>query len=475
MKRFPETFLWGGAIAANQCEGAYLEDGKLPSTADTLGVGYAERFLDGYKFVEGRYYPSHVAIDFYHRFREDIDLLAGMGMNALRLSVAWSRIYPHGDEAAPNEAGLAFYDELFDCLLERGIQPVVDITHYETPYGLAKDYGGWTNRKLIGFYERYCRTLFERYGDRVKLWLDFTEINTLTVLPDLGGGYHADRRDPGRFQQAYQAAHHMFVASARANQLCHELVPGGRIGMNLAGMQSYPETCRPEDVYATLDYKRESLFFADVMMRGRYPRYTKALFRRRGVELAVEPGDLELMEAHPCDFLSFSYYMSSVTTADKEKLAATGNMALGIENPYLETSEWGWQIDPVGLRSYLIELSDRYDKPLLLAEIGLGARDTLVPDGAGGFTVEDDYRIEYERKHIVEAWRAIEEDGVDLMGFLSWGCLDLVSCSTGQMSKRYGFVYVDLDDEGNGTLARYPKKSYYWMKDVIESRGGSIL
>ncbi len=467
---FPDNFLWGGALAAHQCEGAYLEDGKLPSTADTLGVGHVARFTRGYREIDPQlYYPSHKGNDFYHHWKEDIDLFAEMGFRCLRTSIAWSRIFPEGDEDEPNEAGLRFYDEMFDYLLEKGIKPVITITHYETPWHLAKEYGGWQNRKLIGFYRKYCETIFTRYKDKVKLWLNFNEINTITLLPDFGAGFHLDRNDPDRYQKIYQASHHMFVASAIANKLCHSIIPDAKIGMMLAGMQAYPLTCRPEDVHACLEYKRESLFYADVMMRGHYPAYTDSLFEKKGVVLDIEEGDLELMQAYPCDFLAFSYYMSSAITADKEKLKAAGNMSIGVPNPNLETSEWGWQIDAIGLKNYLLELSDRYEKPLFIVENGLGAKDELVSED-GIMTVNDEYRIDYIAKHVKAMQEAIEE-GVDLMGYTVWGCVDLVSASTGQMSKRYGLIYVDADDEGNGTYRRFRKKSSYWYAELIKNKG----
>ncbi len=475
-RTFPDDFLWGGALAANQCEGAYLEDGKLPSTVDTMGVGMERRMMGADLQMHPDWYcPSHKAIDFYHHYKEDIALLAGMGFKALRTSIAWSRIFPRGDEEEPNEKGLQFYDDLFDEMLKYGIQPVITITHYEMPLYLAQEYGGWVNRRLLTFYERYCRTIFTRYKDKVKYWLNFNEINTIVMFPTFNGGFVKDMRDPDRWQDIYQASHHMFVASARANALCHEIIPDAKIGMMLAGMQSYPETCKPEDVYATLKHKRQSLFYADVMMRGHYPAYTESMFRELRVKpLQIEEGDLELMAANPCDYLAFSYYMSGVISADPASMGPMGNMAMGKPNPNLKTSEWGWQIDAVGLKNYLIELSERYEKPLFVVENGLGAKDTLIPDRNGSYTVEDDYRIDYLRQHIVQMKEAME-DGVELMGYLPWGCIDLVSASGGQMSKRYGFIYVDVDDEGKGSFARYKKKSYDWYKEVIASKGESVL
>ena len=472
---FPKDFLWGGALAANQVEGAYLEDGKLPSTADTLGAGFENRFKNTtFTINEGEYYPSHTASDFYHHYKEDVAYFAKMGFKCLRTSIAWSRIYPTGEEEKPNEAGLRFYDDLFDECLKYGIQPVITITHYEMPLHLAKKYGGWKNRSLLPFYENYCRTIFTRYKDKVKYWLNFNEINTLTLLPQFNGGFAINRDADDYGQTIYQAAHHMFVASARANQLCHEIIPDAKIGMMLAGMQSYAETCKPEDVYATLIKKRETFFFSDVMMRGTYPSYTASLFKKMNVKLEIQAGDLELMAKYPCDYLGFSYYMSNVITTDKEKLGdLVGNRSWGIKNPFLKESEWGWQYDPIGFKNYMIELYDRYQKPLFCVENGLGAKDTLIDDHQGGYTVNDDYRIDYLREHIKCMEEAIE-DGVDLMGYTVWGCLDLVSASGGEMSKRYGMIYVDVDDAGNGSFKRYIKKSFNWYKKVIETNGGDL-
>ncbi|MDE6107784.1 MAG: family 1 glycosylhydrolase [Oscillospiraceae bacterium] len=475
MKQFPDSFLWGGAAAANQFEGAYLEDGKLPSTCDTLGVGMEKRMgLTGPIELHPEFYcPSHKAIDFYHHYKEDVALFGEMGFQVFRTSIAWSRIFPKGDELEPNEKGLQFYDDLFDELHKYGIEPLITITHYEMPLHLAQEYGGWKNRKLIEFYERYCKTIFTRYKDKVKYWLNFNEINTNTLLPLFQCGFTKRFDDPDRWQDIYQASHHMFVASARANQLCHEIIPGAQIGMMLAGMQSYPETCKPEDVYATLKHKHQSLYFADTMMRGHYPAYAKSMWAEHGVKLDIQPGDLELMAANPCDYLGFSYYMSGVTAADPSGSNMMGNLAFGKSNPHLPTSEWGWQIDAVGLKSYLVELYDRYEKPLFIVENGLGAKDTLLESEKDGYRVEDDYRIDYIRQHIIQIYEAIQ-DGVEVMGYTPWGCIDLVSASGGQMSKRYGFIYVDVDDEGNGTFTRYKKKSFNWYKKVIATKGADL-
>lgn len=467
-KKFNANFLWGGAIAAHQVEGAYDEDGKGVSTADTLLLK-EDRFKHYGEDIDlNTYYPSHKAIDFYHTFKEDIKLFAEMGFKALRTSIAWTRIFPKGIEEKANESGLKFYDDVFDELLKYGIEPVVTITHYETPLYLSREYGGWKNRKLISLYEKYAKTIFERYKDKVKYWLNFNEINTLVIMPALGGGFHEDFDDPTRYQRIYQAAHHQFVASALAVKACHEIIPDAKIGMMLAGQLSYPYSCNPEDVLTQLKQSRESLFFSDVVMRGKYPAYTKRLFEELNVNIEIADGDLDLMENNTADFLALSYYMSSVVAHDPSKTEMIGNMGKGILNPYLEASEWGWQIDSTGLRIYLNQLYDRYQKPLFIVENGLGAVDVMEND-----TVHDEYRIDYLRKHIVQMQEAIQ-DGVEILGYLPWGCIDLVSCSTGEMKKRYGFIYVDVDNHGNGTFKRYKKDSFKWYTRVITSNGVDI-
>ncbi|WP_315108938.1 glycoside hydrolase family 1 protein [Clostridium intestinale] len=470
-KRFSKEFLWGGALSAHQCEGAYNEDGKGFCTADTLVSGNVmERLFNiSDEIKEGIHYPSHEAIDFYHRYKGDVKLLAEMGFKALRTSIAWSRIFPNGDDETPNEKGLQFYDDLFDELLSYNIEPVITLSHYELPLNLLKKYGAWENRKLIKFFETYARTVFERYKDKVKYWMTFNEINVVKIMPYFAGGMILDRQAPDFLQKVYQAAHHQFVASSLAVKACHEIIPDSKIGMMMAGMLSYPKTCHPEDVLKNVEMERNSLFFSDVMMRGYYPSYSNRYFEENNINIKIEDGDLEIIKNYTTDYLAFSYYMSSVTSSNPEDNKMTGNFAVGISNPYLESSEWGWQIDPTGLRVYLNQLYDRYQKPLFIVENGLGANDTVKEDG----TIEDDYRIEYLRKHI-EAMKEAIKDGVDLIGYTPWGCIDLVSASTGEMKKRYGFIYVDKDNDGNGTLERSKKKSFDWYRKVIATNGEDL-
>ncbi|HJD45992.1 MAG TPA: glycoside hydrolase family 1 protein [Candidatus Mediterraneibacter norfolkensis] len=465
---FPKDFLWGGAVAANQCEGAYQEDGKGLSIQDVMPRGIkgprTERPTPDNLKLEG--------IDFYHRYKEDIAMFAEMGFKVFRTSIAWSRIFPNGDEEEPNEAGLQFYDNLFDECLKYGIQPLVTISHYETPLHLAEAYDGWLDRRLIGFYERYVRTIFTRYKGKVKYWLTFNEINSILNSPFMSGGINTPKEELTD-SQLYQAIHHELVASALATKIGHEIDPEFRIGCMILSMPVYPLSPDPRDVIRAMEEEHRNSVFTDVHVRGEYPGYIKRYFREKGITLDITDEDREILK-NTVDFISFSYYVSVCATADESKnIRGEGNLLGGVPNPTLKASEWGWQIDPRGLRYVLNQLWDKYQKPLFIVENGLGAADTLVPDGKGGYTVEDDYRIEYMRDHLLQVEEAIE-DGVDVMGYTSWGCIDLVSASTAEMRKRYGFIYVDRNNDGTGTLARYRKKSFYWYKDVIASNGASL-
>lgn len=468
MRTFPENFLWGGAVAANQCEGAYDEGGKGLSVQDVLPRGLrGERTeaptQDNLKLK---------GIDFYHRYKEDIRMFAEMGFKVLRTSIAWSRIFPSGDEEEPNEEGLQFYDRLFDECHKYGIEPLITISHYETPLGLAQKYDGWRSRKLIGFFERYCRTIFNRYKDKVKYWLTFNEINSLLHAPFMSGGILTP---PEKLSEAdlYQAVHHELVASALAVKIGHELMPGAKIGCMILGITVYPLTPDPQDVIAAMQKDRETMMFADIHARGRYPAYLLNYFEERGIRIRMEPQDEEILK-NTVDFISFSYYSSICETVHPELGESTGgNLSRGYKNPYLKASEWGWQIDPMGLRYTLNKLYDRYELPLFIVENGLGAADELILTDDGEKTVLDDYRIDYLRQHLLQVREAIH-DGVEVMGYTSWGCIDLVSASTAQMRKRYGYIYVDRNDDGTGTLERYRKKSFWWYKKIIESNGEAL-
>ena len=462
MKTFPDAFLWGGAVAANQVEGAYLEDGKGLSTSDVQPQGVFGSVVER---VAGDSGIKDVAIDFYHRYPEDIKLFAEMGFSCLRISIAWTRIFPNGDEQQPNEAGLAFYDRLFAELAAHNITPLVTLSHYEMPWGLVKQYGGWGSREVITFFERYARTVFERYKEQVKLWLTFNEINMSLHAPMTGVGLP----ETSSKAEVFQAIHHQLVASALAVKACREIIPDAKIGNMILGGLVYPLTCKPEDIFETLQENRTWQFFGDVQCRGEYPGYMLRFFRDNGIQLEITDADRTALKA-TIDFISFSYYMTGCVTTDEElNHQARANILNMVPNPHLASSEWGWQIDPIGLRTLLNVLWDRYQKPLFIVENGLGAKDKPDADGV----VQDDYRISYLNDHLVQVREAID-DGVEVMGYTSWGPIDLVSASKAELSKRYGFIYVDRDDSGNGTLARSRKKSFHWYKEVIATKGASL-
>ena len=469
MSVFPKDFLWGGAVAANQLEGAYNEDGKGLSIQDVMPQGIRGSRTE----VPTEDNMKLIGIDFYHRYKEDIKLFAEMGFKVFRTSIAWSRIFPNGDETEPNEKGLQFYDDLFGECHKYGIEPLVTLSHYETPLHLSREYDGWVNRKMIGFYERYVRTVFERYKGKVRYWLTFNEINSILHAPFLSGGIYTPAEQLSE-QDLYQAIHHEFVASALATKIGHEIMPEAKIGCMVLSMPTYPLTPSPDDVIQAMEDDHKNLCFADMHVRGEYPGYMKRYLREKGIEIHFEPGDEELLKNNTVDFLSFSYYMSTCATADKEKQAqGTGNLLGGVPNPTLKASEWGWQIDPKGLRYVLNQFYDRYQIPLFIVENGLGAVDELITDANGNKTVEDDYRIDYLRDHLLQVEEAIK-DGVEIMGYTTWGCIDIVSASTAELKKRYGFIYVDRNDDGSGTLERYKKKSFDWYKNVIATNGESL-
>jgi len=469
------NFLWGGATAANQTEGGVLEDGRGLSNID-LAPGGPERLdvLEGkrkmLKWEEGYHYPAKEGIDMYHHYMEDIKLFAEMGFKVYRMSISWTRIFPNGNDEEPNEAGLVFYENIFKELKKYGIEPLVTIAHFDVPLHLINEYGSWRNRKLVDYYLRYAETILKRYKGLVKYWLTVNEINILFHQPFVGGGIVFEEGE-NHEEVLYQAAHHQLLASALATQKAHEIDPEIMIGCMLAGGNSYPYTSRPEDYFEAITQDRESYFFIDVQVRGEYPNYALKKMERRGLNVEITEEDKAILAASSIDFVSFSYYASrTVSTHPEEAEHTKGNFFGSIKNPYLPASEWGWQIDPMGLRSALNQLYDRYQRPLFIVENGLGAVD--IPDKSG--FIDDEYRIDYIREHIKAFKNAVEIDGVDLMGYTSWGCIDLVSAGEGQMSKRYGFIYVDLDDEGNGTFERKRKKSFYWYKRVIESNGENL-
>ncbi|MEI1232302.1 glycoside hydrolase family 1 protein [Enterococcus mundtii] len=477
--RFKKDFLWGGATAANQLEGAFDRDGKGLSVADAMPGGKQRFAIIGseefdWTIDEEKYlYPNHRGIEHYDHFKEDIALFAEMGFKSYRFSIAWTRIFPQGDEQTPNEAGLAFYDELIDTCLSYDIEPVITISHYEMPLHLAKEYGGWKNRQLIEFYERFARTVLERYSSKVKYWMTFNEINSAFHFPALSQGL-VKINGASDYQNIFQAWHNQFVASSKAVKIAHELRSDIQVGCMIIYATTYSIDANPINQVATLIQNQEFNFFCtDVQVRGEYPAYTARTYKKYGVDAAKleqTEEDFQLLKEYPVDYIGFSYYMSSaIDETNPDADTSNGNLLGGVKNPFLEASEWGWQIDPEGLRVALNELYNRYEKPLFIVENGLGAIDKVEENGS----INDDYRIDYLRRHI-EAMAEAVADGVDLMGYTPWGCIDLVSASTGEMSKRYGFIFVDLDDEGNGTLARTKKKSFDWYKTVIKTNGEEL-
>lgn len=469
-----KDFLWGGATAANQCEGGWQETGRGMALVDVIPYGknrmpVMEGKMDYRSLPEDSVYPGRNAIDMYGHYKEDIALFAEMGFRCYRFSISWSRIFPTGEETEPNEEGLKFYEDLIDELAKYKIEPIVTICHFDIPIHLADKYGSWKNRKIIDFYLNYCEAIFRRFKDKVRYWITFNEINMLMHLPFMGAGI-CFAEGENELAVKYQAAHHELVASAYATKLAHEINPDFKMGCMLAAGSVYPYSCRPEDVWESRKKDRENYFFIDVQARGEYPAYARKLLEKEGICLEMGLQDAEILKEHTVDFISLSYYNSRCVRADGQGEASGGNVFASAKNPYLECSEWGWPIDPLGFRITLNDLYDRYQKPLFIVENGLGAKD--MPDENG--EIEDDYRIDYLRSHIRAMMAAAEEDGVDLLGYTPWGCVDLISATTGEMSKRYGFIYVDKDDRGNGTGKRIRKKSFAWYRDVIATNGDNL-
>ena len=456
LKPFPKDFLWGASTSAYQVEGASLEDGKGPSCQDVKVVPEGTSDLK-------------VCADQYHRYKEDIALMAEMGFKTYRFSISWSRIIPEGTGAV-NPKGIEYYNNVINECLKYGIEPLVTMFHFDMPAALDER-GSWGNRDSIDWFLNFAKVMFENFGDRVKYWLTINEQNMLTLVGPVIGTLMIPEGCTNVLKETYQQNHHMLVAQAKAMALCHEMLPGAKIGPAPNISLVYPASCKPEDVLQAQQDMRSTYCYSDTQVFGEYPSYLLTKFKNEGLNIKMEEHDLEIMKKYPVDFVSFSYYSSSCVAKDDAGLKKTAaNTNIAIKNPYIPSSDWGWQIDPIGLRVSLVDLYDRYRKPLFIVENGLGAKDELV-DGK----VDDQYRIDYFDAHFKEMYNAIYEDGVDLMGYTSWGCIDLVSESTKQMSKRYGFIYVDADDLGNGTYKRYKKKSFDWYKHVIETNGACLF
>lgn len=482
---FPEGFLWGGATAANQCEGAWDVDGKGLSVADCTTYkpkvdkkDYAalhgitdEQIKEAEASTDIHVYPKRHGIDFFHRYKEDIALFQEMGFKTLRVSIQWTRLFPTGTEEEPLQAGIDYYRDLFRTMKDAGIEPLVTLHHYEMPLYLANHYDGWGKREVIDFFLRFCEVCFREFGKYVTYWLTFNEIDSVFRHPWTTIGVCTERYpEDKREELIYQCVHNQFVASALATKMLHEMVPGAQMGCMVTRTLTYPENCNPKNMLLAQKDNRDNYFYSDVQVLGEYPQHVLNYWKRKGIHVEFGMGDEAILKQYPVDFVSFSYYMSMVDSIDADKREKVGgNLATGVKNPFLPISDWGWQVDPDGLTYALIDMQDRYHKPLFIVENGLGAYDKVNEDG----TIDDDYRIDYFREHIKAIGAAIEE-GVDVMGYSPWGCIDLVSMSTCEMDKRYGFIYVDLDNEGNGTYARSKKKSFDWYQKVIATNGADL-
>lgn len=475
---FKKDFLWGGATAANQCEGAYLEDGKGLSVYDIISSGkHKNPRMISPSENEKYLYPSRNAIDFYHHYKEDIALFAEMGFKAYRMSISWARIFPNADDETPNELGLQFYDNVFAELKKYNIEPVVTISHSDIPLAVGTKYGGWSNKETINLYCRYSETILKRYKDVVKYWLPFNEINNMFLpLSALGQGAMIPEKEcsfleqPDNQAERIKALQNILLASAKTVICGRNINPDFHFGTMICHITRYPRTCHPDDVL--LAFQNDQFYnntCADVMLKGEYPYYAVKNFKEMGAAIELTDEEKDILKKGVCDYYSFSYYQSISESTQNFVEQTSGNIMGGIKNPYLKESEWDWPIDPVGLRYTLNKVYDRYKCPIMITENGLGCYDTLTEDKK----VYDPYRIKYIRDHIIEMNKAIE-DGVDLIGYMAWGCIDLVSVSTGEMGKRYGFIYVDVDDEGKGTFNRYRKDSFYWYKKVIASNGEDL-
>ncbi len=474
----PKNFLWGGALAAHQFEGGVLETSKGLSVADVMTGGSVDTprvITDGIK--EGLYYPNHKGNDFYHHWKEDIGYMAEMGFKCFRTSIAWTRIFPKGDEAEPDAEGLQFYDDIFDELLRNDIQPVITLSHFEMPYHLAKEYGGFMSKEVIEYFVKFATVCFEHYKGKVKYWMTFNEINNqMNYQNDIFGwtnsGVHfGDYDDPERAM--YQCGINELIASARAVKIGHEIDSENKIGNMIAMVPIYPFSCRPEDQTLAQEMMHQRYFWSDTQVRGHIPNYAWKMFERKGWTFDISEEEKQVMTEGTVDYIGFSYYMTNTvdSTANKDiSKSLSESSSHAVANPYIKVSDWGWAIDPEGLRYALNAFYERYEIPLFIVENGFGAIDVKEEDGS----CHDPYRIDYLKNHIIAMKKAVEEDGVDLMGYTPWGCIDCISFTTGEMKKRYGFIYVDRNNDGSGTCERSKKDSFDWYKKVIASNGEDL-
>ena len=467
-----KNFLWGGALAAHQFEGGWSQGGKGPSVVDVMTAGEHGVPREITTIIEpDKFYPNHEAIDFYHRYKEDIQLFAGMGLKCLRTSIGWSRIFPKGDESEPNESGLQFYDDVFDELIKHGIEPVITLSHFEMPLHLAREYGGFRNRKVIEFFVKFAEVVFKRYKGKVKYWMTFNEINNQMDINNpiflwTNSGVLIEEGENAK-EVMYQVAHHELVASAKAVIIGKKINPDFEIGCMVSHVPIYPYSCNPQDIMAAEEANRQRFFFSDIHVRGEYPKYALKEFERENYQINITEEDLNFLKKGTVDYVGFSYYMSTVVKADASNNitnnVVNGSLLNGVDNPYIKSTDWGWAIDPEGLRYTLNRFYDRYQLPLFIVENGFGAIDEVING-----EIHDQDRINYLKKHIEAIEKSVNYDGVDVIGYTPWGIIDLVSFTTGEMKKRYGMIYVDKDNSGNGSMNRLKKDSYYWYKETIK-------
>lgn len=482
-KGFPKNFLWGGALSACQAEGAYNVDGKTLTVPEVMPFNpkndrkvtkqlkiTKEMIEEAKNDPDTIKYPKRRGIDFYHTYKEDMALFKEMGFKVFRYSISWARLFPNGNDKEPNELGLKFYDSVIDECLKNGMEPLITISHFDFPIVLIEKFGGWYNRKLIDLYLRYCEVIFNRYKGKVKYWVTFNEINmSIKAGPKTMGVI--DEGQENYEEMLFQALHHQFVAAAKATKLAHEINKENKIGSMVAYFTTYPYTCKPADALAMQkDDQMKNLFYLDILNGGKYPYYSKKYFEEHNIKLNIKDGDLEVIKENTADFVGMSYYNSMISSDDGDQLELTaGNVHSVYKNPHLDANEWGWQIDPIGLRYTLNHVYDRFGLPVFILENSSGFFDELTEDNK----VHDPYRVDFLRKHIEQLKLAIE-DGVEVIGYTMWGPIDMISSGTSEMSKRYGFIYVDQDDYGNGTMKRYKKDSFYWYKNVIATNGKEL-
>ena len=482
-KGFPKDFLWGGALSACQAEGAYNVDGKTLTIPEVMPFNSSndrkvtkqlkitkEMIEEAKNDTDTIKYPKRRGIDFYHTYKEDMALFKEMGFKVFRYSISWARLFPNGDDKEANELGLKFYDNVIDECLKNGMEPLITISHFDFPIVLVEKFGGWYNRELIDLYLRYCEVIFNRYKWKVKYWVTFNEINmSIKAGPKTMGVI--DEGQENYEEMLFQALHHQFVAAAKATKLAREISKENKIGSMVAYFTTYPYTCKPVDALAMQqDDQMKNLFYLDILNGGKYPYYSKKYFEEHNINLDIKDGDLEVIKENTADFVGMSYYNSMISSNDGEQLELTaGNVHSVYKNPYLDANEWGWQIDPVGLRYTLNHVYDRFELPIFILENSSGFFDELTEENK----IHDPYRVDFLRKHIEQLKFAIE-DGVEVIGYTMWGPIDMISSGTSEMSKRYGFIYVDQDDYGNGTMKRYKKDSFYWYKNVIATNGEEL-